>query len=774
MIATQQPERATAMKQDADAWFTPGRFAALLAVFLGVTFLGVVSGQETFFQRDFGVFTYPVAHYFRECFWRGELPLWNPLNNCGVPLLAQWNTAVLYPPSLFYLIFPLSWSLGVFNVGHLFLAGMGMYFLARRWTGNSLAASVAGLVFAFNGLSWHMLIWISNLAAWAWMPWVVLAVELAWLQGGWRRIGLAALAGAMQMLAGAPEIIFLTWALLAVLWLGEFLSGTIPRGRLLGRFAAVPLLVAGLSAAQLLPFMQLLAHSHRDPNFGGADWSMPLFGLGNFLVPLFHNYAAAYGVYVQHDQYWTSSYYLGAGVIVLALVAACRVRDRRVWLLAGATILGLLMGLGPTGYLYSGIKAVLPQLGFMRYPIKFVIMVVFTAPLLAAYAVKWCQTAPDDSARKRRIVPGITLVLLGLMGLIVWLAWKYPMERDNWPMTWHNALGRSVFLVLVPAALLGLRRITAFNMQIVLRLALLALLWLDVYTHAPNLNPTVTRTIYEAGIIRKAMKLNPQSQVGEPRAMETSAAMDTIHFTALGKPAEDYLCRRLALYDNCNLLDDVPKVDGFFSLYLRESHQVLSLLYESDARKMDLPGLKDFLGVSQISSPTNAMDWISRDTFLPLVTAGEKPVFVENTNILLSLSKKEFVPREVVYLESEAKPFINATQKTEAKILPQQFSANSLKLEVETAAPAMVVVAQAFYEPWHAYVDGKPTRLFRANHAFQALEVPAGRHEVKLVYEDRMFEAGAAISLATLLLIGAGWFWSRSKASYSIVTEDPS
>jgi len=50
--------------------------------------------------------------------------------------------------------------------------------------------------------------------------------------------------------------------------------------------------------------------------------------------------------------------------------------------------------------------------------------------------------------------------------------------------------------------------------------------------------------------------------------------------------------------------------------------------------------------------------------------------------------------------------------------------------------------------------------LYRANHAFQALEVPAGRHVVKLVYEDRMFEAGMAISLATLMLVVAGWLWS--------------
>src|SRR2546422_6029354 len=36
--------------------------------------------------------------------------------------LAQWNTMVLYPGSLFYLVFPLSWSLAVFCLLHQFLS----------------------------------------------------------------------------------------------------------------------------------------------------------------------------------------------------------------------------------------------------------------------------------------------------------------------------------------------------------------------------------------------------------------------------------------------------------------------------------------------------------------------------------------------------------------------------------------------------------------------------------------------------------------------------
>src|SRR5207249_5269365 len=112
-----------------------------------------------------------------ESFWRGEVPLWNPLSSCGLPFLAQWNTMALYPFSLFYLLLPLPWSFGVYDLGHLFLAGLGMYLLARRCTGTRLAAALGGLAFAFNGLTWYGLIWPNIIAALAWMPWVVLAVE---------------------------------------------------------------------------------------------------------------------------------------------------------------------------------------------------------------------------------------------------------------------------------------------------------------------------------------------------------------------------------------------------------------------------------------------------------------------------------------------------------------------------------------------------------------------------------------------------------------------
>ncbi len=422
------------------------------------------------------------------------------------------------------------------------------------------------------------------------------------------------------------------------------------------------------------------------------------------------------------------------------------------------------MALGAHGYLYSAVKAVLPQLGFIRYPIKFVVVAVLVIPALAAYGVSWYQAAPVKAARERITLVNIALILLVLMGLIVWVEWEHPLVRDDWRATWQNAVARAIFLVLIVRILLSLNRVTAFKMQLLLRLSLLLLLWLDVYTHAPNLSPTVTRSVYQPGIIQTELGLPVKTGDNGPRFMETLAAMDKVHYTSLSQPAADYICRRVALFDNCNLLDDVPKIDGFYSLYLRETETVIRLLYGYDAPTNDLKGLKDFLNIAYINPPETsrekALEWARRDSCLPLVTAGQQPLFGAGSNILATLAQTNFNPAQVVCLPTEAKAFITAKQ-TPAKIISQQIEAQQLKLTVVADAAAMVVVAQSFYHPWQAYVDGNRVKLWPANYAFQAVEIPAGQHEVKLVYRDRVFELGAAISLASLAVLA--WIWFRPR-----------
>ena len=53
-----------------DQWFTPLRFGLVLALLVFIAYPDVASGSKTFVFRDFGLFGYPLAHYYRESFWR--------------------------------------------------------------------------------------------------------------------------------------------------------------------------------------------------------------------------------------------------------------------------------------------------------------------------------------------------------------------------------------------------------------------------------------------------------------------------------------------------------------------------------------------------------------------------------------------------------------------------------------------------------------------------------------------------------------------------------
>ncbi|HEY4952577.1 MAG TPA: hypothetical protein VII71_04225, partial [Verrucomicrobiae bacterium] len=678
-------------------WFTPFHFGLLLALLIFATFPQVLLGLQTFVIRDYGFFAYPLAHFQRDCFWHGELPLWNPYNNCGVPFLAQWNTMPLYPPSLIYLTLPLTWSLGFFCLLHLWFAGFGMFWLARKWTGNSFAAAFAGTVFAFNGFTLNLLMWPSHLATFAWMPWVVLAGELAWRDGG-RKIFLAALAGAMQMLAGGPEIIFLTWILLSALWVQQLVKGGSPRAAMLRRFPGVVALVILLAAAQLLPFLDLVAHSQRDSSYADLRWSLPGWGWINFFVPMAFGGTWNAGVFFQYGQSWTSSYYLGIGTLWLALLAIWQVRDRRVRLLGAAAIVALIFALGENTPVLPLIRKIIPQLSFITYPIKYILLAIFVAPLLAAFALTNLQ------ALKRCVTIVGTILFLLLAGIIFW-TWRFPFPTDDVHLTLLNGCSRAVFLIATGALLVVLTRESKSNLHRMAPLVLIFIAWLDVFTHEPAQNPTVTPNVFEPNLARDDLKMNPQPEPGDSRAMVSPmAANDFIHF-ASRDPKQNFLAKRGGYCANVNLLDAVPKVDGFFSLTPRESDDVLSLFYTTT--NANYPQLEDFMGVSQITAPGEMFKWAARKNFRPLVTTGQKPVFLNDTETLNALTQNDFDGSKIVFLPPEMKSLVTVSNQTSAKILNSKFGNQTVDFEVEASAPSLVVVAQTYYHNWQAYVDGQ-------------------------------------------------------------------
>jgi hypothetical protein len=90
-------------------------------------------------------------------------------------------------------------------------------------------------------------------------------------------------------------------------------------------------------------------------------------------------------------------------------------------------------------------------------------------------------------------------------------------------------------------------------------------------------------------------------------------------------------------------------------------------------------------------------------------------------------------------------------------------------LDATMEQQGFVVISEAAWRGWRAYVDGRRVNVGRANHAFLAIYLPAGHHRVRLVFLPRSFVIGRMVTAATLLLlIGCRlsvWRWRRRSAS---------
>jgi hypothetical protein len=761
--AATSPAGGAVVARGADDWLTFRTFALLLGVLVLAAFPQVFLGREVFFFRDFGSLGYPFAWHLRESLWRGELPLWNPLVNCGVPFLAQWGPMVLYPFNLFYVLLPMPWSLSVFGLLHLWWGGLGMYRLAGEWTGRRFAAAFAGVGFAFGGVMVASLVWPNYMVALGWMPWMVWLVQRAWREGG-RWLAASALAGTMQMLTGAPELILQTWAFIAALWAADNwpLQGGRWRfnGRALARLAAVVALVAGLAAAQLLPFFQLLRLSDRGAGYADATvWAMPGWGLANLIAPLFHYYRTPQGTWLQTGQLFIVTYYVGAAVMALGIVALWRARSRLVWLLGGATLLALLLALGNQAFLHPLMERLFP-LGFARYPVKYVLLAAFTLPALAALGVARLATPTEaKAASARKLLGWAGLGSLALLGLLALLAWRLPFPRDAWPETAVNTLWRGVWLVVVCVGAAGAFWMVRARSRVLVQLVALLALWFDLWTHLPVVQPTIAPWVFTPGLAQEKAQLTPRPEFGAGRVMISPFAARFMQQRMVPDFVDDFIGARLAFAFNLPILDSLPSVAGASTLQTREQKRLIEALYDNPAAYT--LSLTDFLGATHITQPGELLEWGTRSNALPLVTAGQQAVFIDRKTALRELLSTNWNPRESVFLFADAAGEVTATNRVAAVIHSRQHAAQRIVAEVETPAPTMLVVAQAFHPAWQALVDDRPARLWRANGAFQAVEVPMGRHTVEMVYRDRWFAIGAIVSAASLAI--CVWLWRRGR-----------
>ena len=723
-----------------------GGFFLFLILGLFAYFPDVFLGLNTFYLGDFCKISLSNAFYFVECFWRGEVPLWNPLNGAGAPFVGSWFTMVFYPPSLLYLLFPLKFALGWFCLLHIAWAGLGAYFLVHAWTGNRLGASLAGIVFAFNGMTISSIDWPAIIAAHAWMPWIIWITQRAVRRGG-RWLMLAILFGTLQMLTGGPENILFTWILSSVVLFAD----TITHRRLIitrvCRFAFVVLLVALLAAIQLLPFLDCLMLSHRMAGFWQESSPLPSWGMANLIHPLFYTIPYRHGLMVQPLYCLIDSYYCGCVAILFFICALLTPAGNRIRMVLFVSVLFGVLAMGGAGYLLPFLINHFPYLSLTRYPFKYFYVASWGLAMIVGlvwYRIDATKTSESHPFSKSLLGIAFCFYLV-LLVFLIWFEWNYPINeavRNVFQQHLHNALERAVLAAVFLFLVLMRHKISYLGKSPIIGFLLLITVWLDLATHKSFQIPTVTTAVYEPGL----NDLEPAPTLGKGRCFVPASSEEYFSHLDFTDPITEVVCGRRALIGSTYLLDGYGKFLGVETMYLRGQYEIFAWLNQMT----HLGYLADFLGIIYYNRPPKTYDWIHRTNAMSLVSHGQTPVFLPEEEIVNEIIRDEHDLRQRVYLPLEDQGRLVAKGNNSARIENVRVHNHLIEFDAEATEPTLATIAQTDYPPWRAFVNNRRTAIYRANHAYQAIELPPGQHHVRVQYVDTKFRASAIVSVLIL------------------------
>jgi hypothetical protein len=99
----------------------------------------------------------------------------------------------------------------------------------------------------------------------------------------------------------------------------------------------------------------------------------------------------------------------------------------------------------------------------------------------------------------------------------------------------------------------------------------------------------------------------------------------------------------------------------------------------------------------------------------------------------------------------------------EARII--EYEPERVVIEVNSSGPALLVLTDTHYPGWRATIAGEEQEILRANGLFRAVRVGRGQQRVEFEYRPASLRVGAALSLASLILLAGTGLWHRRSQS---------
>jgi len=752
--------------------FSRAGVQVLLVMFflIVIRFWPLLVANKTLYFADNYSLMMPGKIFTAQWLRQGILPLWNPYIMAGLPWVGDVNQSVLYPSTLFFIWLAPAVALNSILIGHLVLAFLGMYWLARDWTKHQVGSVMAAVLWAGSTQVSGSINNLTTIQSIVWIPWLIwLGLRIG--RDRWAPIWFALIV-LLQFAGGYPQHVLYGIGMAGLFsayrwWQSNDLDNWWQWGK---AWSVTAFLSIALSSVIWVPFIDVLLHSTRmiQSSAQAAVGSLNPLMLVKLVSPYFFDKPTAG---MKWGPAWSGQpnvvfyiTWLGLGLIG-SVITSAKTRKKDDWFFGIFCVVTLLFALGENIPGFGLLQQLLPLFRITRYPSMVLMLTNLTLALWVASALSRFKVT-----RSWFLVIGwgLGFSLFGSILAVVVSHWHFEVLWQVADQLLGFRLSSGQFHTLAKDQVIAQVIAQSWLMATLLTLGavwaltqkrwwlLVIFMTIDLVYHTQAMFFFGPNSVYPlTGADSAVAKLvapdpsyrwltrnsnQPYTDYGSYwEAMVVRAPFSDSFVDDYELATTDHAQRlRDGLTPNWNMVYQVPTIHGYTSLLPQD----FATLWESD-------GVVGINFIDQIKLENELLrSWAVRyyavDTWFKVAEALPPEVVATTQQWQLyhlpALSRFRFTDDSAVSLLA----FIETP--------------NRLELNFENASnSASLRIADRYDRDWRAAVNGQSVTIQKSE-SMRLVPIEPGPNKVVLTYAPRWFWLGLSISLLTVSGI-LGWWW---------------
>lgn len=446
--------------------------------------------------------------------------------------------------------------------------------------------------------------------------------------------------------------------------------------------------------------------------------------------------------------------YVGAFVLLLAILALFMVKTPMKWALFAVSVLAILLSWGHNFPAFTNFFIDhFPAYNKFRAVSSILVIVEFTVPLLAALCIKKMVDEPESFRRN----PWTGYTVFGLGAVICFLGWVSPSifgqpfsANELQQLTEAGAFSNPAYYGIIN----GLRETRLSLVSADCGRSLIFIL----------LGAGVIFLYFKGVLKRKSIFVFTLTVVALIDLY--SVAHRYVNSDNFTEPADNEVSFKMTDADRAILQDksnyrvlDVADMSGARSSYF---HKTIGGYHAAKlTRYNDLLDKQIYKGNSEVLNMLNAKYILSGNEYQLNPDANGNAWFVSGIDYVTSpdaeMKALDSLNTKVRAVADSkfAKTLGNASPKAPGDtIYETSYAPNKLTYKARSAQGGVAVFSEVYFPwGWYATIDGKPADIGRVDYVLRALKVPAGEHDIEFRFDPKSLQVTNTLGVSAVIII---------------------